>query len=267
MTPLNSFLLYPTILIHGIGGDVLDLVDLKTNLENRGVEVYNMEIGNGKLDSIFWNMNKQCQVLGENIHNLSLQSEKINLIGVSQGGLLARCYVEKYGHNIKPVHSLITYGTPHMGIYSSFLELKRLNYWKNPFKYQEYLDNNDFLTYINNDRNHTDMKLYRNNILNLDNFLVVWTDLEKVVDPPESTKFEFYNISMAENLGNLEIVEFFESNIYLQDKIGLKELYEKGKMMVKKYDCLHEEFKHPKCFLKNFTSQPYCLLDFTISLL
>ena len=58
-------------------------------------------------------MNKQCQVLGENINNLSLQSEKINLIGVSQGGLLARCYVEKYGHFIKPVHSLITWNTTH----------------------------------------------------------------------------------------------------------------------------------------------------------
>ena len=77
------------------------------------------------------------------------QSDKINLIGVSQGGLLARCYVEKYGQYIKPVHSLITYGTPHMGIYNSFLELKRLNYWKNPYKYDEYLNNNDFLVYIN----------------------------------------------------------------------------------------------------------------------
>ena len=267
MTPLNSFLLYPTILIHGIGGDISDLTDLASNLKNRGVDVYNMEIGDGKLDSILWSMNKQCQVLGENINNLSLQSEKINLIGVSQGGLLARCYVEKYGHFIKPVHSLITYGTPHMGVYSSFLELKRLNYWKNPYKYDEYLNDNDFLAYLNNDRNHTDMKLYRNNILSLDNFLVVWTDLEKVVDPPESTKFEFFNISMAETSGHLEIVNFLESNIYNEDKIGLRELYENGKMLLKQYDCKHEEFKQPKCFLKNFTSQSNNLLDLTISLL
>ena len=267
MTPLNSFLLYPTILIHGIGGDTSDLTDLASNLRNRGADVYNMEIGDGKLDSIFWSMNKQCQVLGENINNLSLQSEKINLIGVSQGGLLARCYVEKYGHFIKPVHSLITYGTPHMGVYSSFLELKRLNYWKNPYKYDEYLNDNDFLAYLNNDRNHTDMKLYRNNILSLDNFLIVWTDLEKVVDPPESTKFEFFNISMAENSGHLEIVNFLESNIYNEDKIGLRELYENGKMLLKQYDCKHEEFKHPECFLKNFTSQSNNLLDLTISLL
>ena len=83
-------------------------------------------------------------------NNLSLKSEKINLLGISQGGLLARCYVEKYSNLVKPVHSLITYGTPHMGIYNSLIELKRLEYWKNPFKYQEYLQTNDFLAYINN---------------------------------------------------------------------------------------------------------------------
>ena len=193
MLPIKAALLYPTILIHGIGGDYSDLLDLKKGLESHGAEVYNMEIGNGKIDSIIWNINKQCQVLGENINNLSLKSEKINLLGVSQGGLLARCYVERYSDLIKPVHSLITYGTPHMGIYNSFIELKRLEYWKDPFKYQEYLQTNDFLAYINNERFHIDTKLYRENILTLDNFLVVWTDLEKVVLPKESTRFEFYN--------------------------------------------------------------------------
>lgn len=267
MIPLKLSLLYPTILVHGIGGDTSDLIDLKNGLENSGVEVYNIEIGNGKIDSIIWNINKQCQVLGENIHNLSLKSDKINLIGVSQGGLLSRCYVEKYANFIKPVHSLITYGTPHMGIYNSWLELKRLEYWKNPFKYQEYLENNDFLAYINNDREHTDMKLYRDNLVSLDNFMVVWTDLEKVVEPKESTRFEFFNISMAETSGDLEIVNLQESELFLEDLIGLRELNKKGKLMIKQYDCQHEEFKHPKCFLNNFTNQEYSLLDLTLKIL
>ena len=204
MLPIKAVLLYPTILIHGFGGDSSDLIDLKTGLESRGAEVYNMEIGNGKFDSIFWNMNKQCLTLSDNIYNLSLKSNKINLLGVSQGGLLARCYVEKYSNLVKPVHSLITYGTPHMGIYNSLIELNRLEYWKNPFRYQNYLVNNDFLAYINNEKLHLDVDLYKQNFLNLDNFLVVWTDLEKVIIPKESTRFEFYNISMAETSGLLK---------------------------------------------------------------
>ena len=98
MIPIKAVLLYPTILIHGIGGDSSDLLALQKSLESHGAEVYNIEIGNGKFDSILWNINKQCQVLGENINSLSLKSEKINLLGVSQGGLLARCYVEKYSN-------------------------------------------------------------------------------------------------------------------------------------------------------------------------
>ena len=265
--PIKSLLFYPTLLIHGIGGDTSDLMELKNNLEYNGVDVYNIEIGNGKLDSIFWSMNKQCQVLSENIQNFSFQTEKINLIGVSQGGLLARCYVEKYSNGIIPVHALITYGSPHMGIYNNFLELKRLNYWKNPFNYQDYLDNNNFLAYINNDKNHTEVMLYKNNIINLDVFLIIWTNLENVVSPPASTKFEFYNITQANKFNNLEIVDLYESDLYLEDRLGLKELHENGKMLIEQYDCKHEEFKKSKCFLKNFTNQKYCLLDLTLSLL
>ena len=267
MLPIKAALLYPTILIHGIGGDTSDLLDIKNSLEGHGAEVYNMEIGNGKIDSIFWNINKQCLTLSDNIYNLSLKSDKINLLGLSQGGLLARCYVEKYSNLVKPVHSLITYGTPHMGIYNSLIELKRLEYWKNPFKYQEYLQTNNFLAYINNERLHPDVKLYKDNILSLDNFLVVWTDLEQVVSPKESTKFEFYNISLAEITGTLKTVDLKDSDLYSEDILGLKQLNNTGRLFIEKFNCRHEEFKHPKCFNANFLNQPYSLMDITLSLL
>tara|TARA_B100001093_G_scaffold506234_1_gene564839 strand:+ start:94 stop:897 length:804 start_codon:yes stop_codon:yes gene_type:complete len=267
MLPIKTILFYPTILIHGIGGDSSDLQDLKVNLEDKGVEVYNIEIGNGKLDSIIWNINKQCEVFSENINNLSIESKKINIIGVSQGGLLARCYVEKYSSYIKPVNSLITYGTPHMGVYIPWINLKRLEYWKDPYNYHEYLNNNDFLVYINNEKTHTDVKLYRDNMLSLNNFLVVWSDLEKVVKPKESTKFEFFNTTFANITGELKIIDFQKSEQFTEDKIGLQELYKNNKLLLKQFDCLHEEFKHPKCFSKNFTNQKTTLLHLTLSLL
>jgi hypothetical protein len=104
------------------------------------------------------------------------------------------------------------------------------------------------------------MKLYRDNLVSLDNFLVILTDLEKVVEHKENTRFEFYNISMAETSGDLEIVNFQESEIYIEDIIGLRELDKNGKLKIKQYDCQHEEYKHPECFLKNFTNQQYSLL-------
>ena len=267
MSPINTLILYPTILIHGIGGNSFDLHNLKLELENNGAEVYNIEIGNGKVDSIVWNINKQCQALSENIDKLSLNTDKINIIGVSQGGLLGRCYVERYSSFVKPVHSLITYATPHMGVYISWIDLKRLEYWKNPFKYQDYINNNDFLVYINNEKVNSNYNLYRDNLLSLDNFLVIWSGIDNVVLPLESTRFEYYNISLANTSGKLEIVNFTKSSIYMQDNIGLKELHTKGKMMIERYDCNHEDFKNPSCFNKKFTNQPYSLLDLTLFIL
>lgn len=267
MIPINTLLIYPTIIIHGIGGNTHDLSEFKNSLENYGVGVYNIEIGNGKVDSIIWNMNKQCKVLSENIDKLNIQSNKINIIGISQGGLLARCYVEKYSHCIKKVHSLITYGTPHMGIYNLWIQLKKLDYWKNPYKYLEYLEDNDFLVYLNNDIIHLDMELYKSNMISLDYFLIVWSNLDKVITPLESAKFEFYNISDAVINRNLKIIDFKNSTIFLKDTLGLRYLYENNKMKIKQYDCNHDEFKKAICYNKKFDNQDYSLLNVTITLL
>ena len=84
-------------------------------------------------------------------------------------------------------------------------------------------------------------------MLSLNNFLVVWSDLEKVVNPKESTKFEFFNTTFANITGKLKIIDFIEGEQFTEDKIGLQELYKNNKMLIKQFDCLHEEFKHPKC--------------------
>lgn len=257
-------IIFPTILIHGIGGDTRDLENLKASLEDRNVPVYNIEVGNGKIDSIFMNMNTQCRLLSENIESLGIDG-KINLIGISQGGLLARCYVEKYSHKLNKVHSLITYGTPHMGIFIPFLEIPYLEYWKNPYKYNDYLETNDFLVYLNNEKYHENMDLYRMNLMGVDNFATIWSSIDQVISPYQSAYFEFYNISAAKNNEQLTIVDFFESDTYLLDKIGLKSLYVENKLFIKKYDCQHEEFKSPKCYLDTVHGES--LLNFTLKLL
>ena len=73
---------YPTILIHGIGGDTSDLDDIQNYLLSQNISVHNIEIGNGKLDSIFMNINDQCYSFGQNIKQLNLTTTKINILGV-----------------------------------------------------------------------------------------------------------------------------------------------------------------------------------------
>ena len=261
---------YPTVLIHGIGSNTNQLAELEDALTTRGVKTYNIEIGNGDIDSIFWNMNKQCETFRRRIETLvGPPQNKINIIGISQGGLLARCYVERYAHVANPVHSLITYGTPHMGIYLTWTKLlSLLGYWKDPYRYGEYLATNDFLVYLNSEKPHAEATRYRENLVTLANFMVVWSKVDTVVAPVESTRFEFYNITQAKEERALSIVALRDSAIYTEDYIGLKALDSTERLIVAQYDCNHDEFKLAKCFMKNFSERaPRTLLDHTLELL
>tara|TARA_Y100000389_G_C17236160_1_gene400680 strand:+ start:130 stop:735 length:606 start_codon:yes stop_codon:yes gene_type:complete len=200
--------------MHGIVSNKHQLEDFSEELSNEintsDSKIYNMEIEKGEWTSIFMNLNEQCRIFSNNINNLNITEEKINIIGFSQGGLIARCYVEKYSHKIKSVNTLITIASPNMGIFiSNISPLSNIinpikEYWKNPFKYNNYLDTNEFLVYINNEKHHKDYLNYKNNILALTNFLVIWSSIDNIIKPIESSKFEFYDIELAHKYKQLK---------------------------------------------------------------
>ena len=90
---------------------------------------------------------------------------------------------------------------------------------------------------------------------------------ETVVVPLESTKFEYYNITEAAHHNKLTVVPLTSSKLYKQDTIGINSLDQSGKLFIKQYDCLHETFKYPECFMKHFINQNQTLLDLTLSVL
>lgn len=258
---VNANSQYPTVLIHGILSNKNEMTELQTHIKERiqTIDIYNIEIGNGEITSIFMDMNKQCESLSQNIEKLNISAEKINLIGISQGGLLARCYVERYSDEVKKVDNLITIGTPHMGIYkrpydtklklklkSSLLSIS--DYWKDPFDYLLYCTTNQFLVYINNEKEHKDTSKYKDNLLKLSNFVLFWSSIDNVIVPFESAKFEFYDILKAETEKELVVQLLKESPIYYYDNIGLKELEQTSRMHIYQVDCLHNEFKLSSCF-------------------
>jgi len=247
ITPVYS---YPTILIHGIASNSNELNDMYNFLINNNIETYNIEIGNGKIDSIFMDMNKQCDIFANNINNLNI-STKINIIGVSQGGLIARCYVERYSKN--NINTLITLGSPHMGYYESSLSFNNLGYWKDPFNYNKYLDTNDFLKYINNDIVHDSFNLYKLNMVNINNFILIWSNIDTVIKPLESSMFEFYNINIAETKKELVIESLTNSSVYTN--LGLNKI----NLIIKQFNCPHDEFKKIYCFENIFNFINYTL--------
>jgi len=258
---------YPTVLVHGIGGNAQDLHQLRNVLETQGVDAYSIQIGNGKIDSIIWDANKQCAFLNASITELNITREKINLIGISQGGLLCRCYVEKYSHINKAVNTLVTYGTPHMGVYIQDIRFSYFSYWKDPFHHDTYLEDNQFLVYINNEKEHSNQGQYKSNLLSLTHFLIVWSNLDAVIYPRASSRFEFYNISLAEERKELAIVPLINSDTFIRDSLGLRTLKQTNVMDIVQYPCLHNEFKDQNCFQRIFPNISTPLINRTLSIL
>lgn len=245
---------YPTVLVHGIASSKNEMVELENYLISQDIPTYNIEIGNGELTSIFMPMNEQCEILAEKIKIIN-QVEQISIIAISQGGLLARCYVEKYTHlsNYPRVHMLLTMGTPHMGIYiqdsPGFYKSLVKDYWKDPFDYDNYLRINTFLAYLNNEIAHENSSIYKNNMLSIGSFISVWSIIDTVIAPYQSASFEFYNTTAATEKGELVIVDFINSDAYEADLIGLRTLSNEKRFQNLQYDCQHDKFKLEECFI------------------
>ena len=254
----------PTFLIHGIGGSQKDLQDIQKSLENYNYSVFSLSIEN----SIFGSMDKMCESVATQIHKYHPPFKNINLIGISQGGLLARCFVERYSGEKVMVDSLITYGTPHMGIFykASPFPISFLEYWKDPYHYNKYLRENKFLRFLNNDVDHVNTSLYKARMESLANFVMFWSGIDKVIQPRESAAFEFYNISLAEERKELDIINFEKSRQNLENKIGLGFLKKTEKIKNFRFDCSHEKFKHPECF-RDFIVNDSTILNLTLKYL
>lgn len=220
---------YPIVLLHGITSDKTELTAVANWLmEKMPNKVYNIEIGNGKMDSIFKTMDWQLNELCYQIYSIPELENGFHFIGMSQGGLLARGYVERC--NKFPVLNLITWVSPQAGVYGigniSGLDINFKNiytpiyqniysfsgYWKDPYQYEKYLGSASYLPYLNNEERNSqntltpydllddnwapivwEPKQNKANMLSLKNFVMIWSPNDDVICPPESGKFSFYD--------------------------------------------------------------------------
>lgn len=236
----------PIVLMHGILSSAGDLDEIKSWFEtNTGNMVFNVEIGNGQLDSISKPMFWQLDTLTTRLKSIPEIGEGFHFIGLSQGGLLARGYTEIY--NNPPVSSLITFGTPHSGVYYYDVPgiYEKYNqdhysfsgYWKDPFRYEDYIKNSTYLPFINNER----ITIAAGHVLNVENFVMVWSKVDGIIVPKESCKFEFYGEE------SLDIVPLKDSKQYTENLIGLKTLDETGRLHFVESGCVHVEYKTREC--------------------
>lgn len=248
----------PIVLMHGILSDTTKVSYVAEWLHNNtNAPVYSIEIGNGKQDSINLPMDKQRDMFCEVIYSNPELSTGFNLIGISQGGLIARGYVEHC--NRFPVHNLITWVTPHGGVYNfpypeiyspeSQATSSYSNYWRDPFNYNTYLAKSTYLANLNNEhvtlQRADESEQYKANMLSLTNFVMVWSPLDDVLEPPESGKFSTYEPT---TYGNAKIVvPLQEAWFYTLDTLGLKTLDKQGKIHMYETDCDNADHVTPAC--------------------
>ena len=142
-----------------------------------------------------------------------------NLIGASQGGIIAK-YIIEMCENRPPINKLVTLGTPHAGVsmtpYCSYWfclvldwvidriayypifqrYIAPTNYWRDPQNRASFLSKSSFLAEANNELDVKNLT-YRERMVELAGVLLVKNEKDGVVIPRSSAHFgifdEYYN--------------------------------------------------------------------------
>lgn len=264
----------PVVFMHGIAGQATDWEGFMGWITEVYPDTYTkiLEVGDDpKKDSTFADFNVYLENIAEQIKADPMLKDGFVFAGHSQGGLLARAYVEMY--NDPPVRRLLTLSSPHGGIYcaidggcwipvsddfmsvleyitSEFLytdyfqdNFMAAAYWRDPFMLEEYYSMCRGLPYYNNEIDYNES--YRNNFRSLEKVKLIWSDIDEIIVPNESAKFQYFKKDTEELYG------FEETPLFQQDLIGLKELYENGKVEFANSHMLHNGYRFNHEFFEN----------------
>nr|XP_027221193.1 LOW QUALITY PROTEIN: palmitoyl-protein thioesterase 1-like [Penaeus vannamei] len=201
----------------------------------------------------FGNVNNQVDEVCEKIApDPELQKGgRYHAMGFSQGG---QCSVSVFRAIAErcpqpAMRNLITFGGQHQGIFGlpncppdNLLceEMRRLlnlgayidwiqnslvqaQYWHDPLHENEYRNASIFLADINNAEVINES--YRENLKKLENFVMVKFEEDSMVVPPESEWFGFYSPGQ-----DSQVLPLQQTQLYIEDRLGLKEMDEAGKL-------------------------------------
>ena len=242
------------VLVHGISSNIEKLSDFQYALLKEGYNVFVPNLLANETNGVL-NMNFQLYLLDQEIDNyLNMNNFNINnfnfvlnMIGISQGGLLCRAYIQYFNkYNVK---NLITIGTPHGGVYYNLLHNYTIfynfwtqlafapaNYWRDPFNYNMYLHNSMFLSSLNNEVLNLNYVRNINNLRSLNNFVMVWSPNDGVLSPPESGKFSTYAVMNSSIYSELLVLDYKDAPYY-----NSLQLYNVN-ISTEEVDCYHTEY-------------------------
>ncbi|KAF7272674.1 hypothetical protein GWI33_014576 [Rhynchophorus ferrugineus] len=237
----------PVVLLHGIltGSQTMEIIKNRIEEKHPGTIIYNIDRFEGwsSLDNMWY----QVSQLSENLNNItSIHPSGVHLLGYSQGALLARTMLQaNINHS---VHNFISlsgpqagqYGTQFLHLYFPGLALETAfelfysrvgqhtsvgNYWNDPYHNKLYLKYSNYLPYVNNEILSNKSDEFKAALLKLKNMVLIGGPDDNVITPWQSSQFGFFD-------SNGTVINMMQRDIYTEDKIGLKTLYEKKKLKV-----------------------------------
>jgi len=253
-----SFLLFqiskafPTAIFHGMG-DQCSNSGMKEieNIIQKGTSDHAecIEIGNGAVTSLFTNFQSQASEACQSLKNNSHFQGNFNVIGFSQGALIARYMAETCFHGENRVKNILSIGGPNMGVqtiphcskgtvcqvinwivrkfvYFPFIQntFGPAGYFRHPSEYETYLKHSVFLPDLNNESNHTSFTSSPTHSLNtIQNMMLVMFSEDTMLFPKETAWFQQMN---AEG----DLLPLNSTKFYQSDYIGLKSLDEAGRV-------------------------------------
>lgn len=255
----------PVVLVHGLSSDPEALEPAKQFIETNhpGTYIFNVRLSDGTWDieekfcseESMW---KQLEALKIHIQADEQLRDGFHMIGHSQGGLLARAYVQDHKGDGFRVRRLITWGTPHAGefgipeeskiglSYEAYLAFYRggfqkhvsfAQYWNDPLNHDDYLERNIFLPILNNEIVHDHNKQFKDNLSSLEKCVFFMSTKDQVIKPLKSCWFGFYKYGTL----SLEVLPLRKRKVY--DDLGLRALDERKDLIFKVADCDHTEYE------------------------
>jgi len=255
----------PIVLWHGMGDiccNPLSLGAFKTMLEQQitGIYVRSLKIGasiwDDELSGFFKNVNDQVSLVCQQLASDPKLADGYNAIGFSQGAQFLRAVAQRCP--TPPMKNLISVGGQHQGVYGlprcagrselcdivrrllnegAYLDFVQKNvvqaeYWQDPLDFDVYKQKSVFLADINNERSVNES--YKQNLKKLQNFVMIKFLQDSMVQPKDSEWFGFYKIGQS-----TEIVDLQNSTLYTEDRLGLKEMDQQGKLHFLSVDADH----------------------------